>query len=273
MVTMAFLGVDKRELGLEDGVVGTAGQSDACIVVAIDSSTGKVTAIAVPRDTMVEIDLYSESGVFLRTETMQLCLSYAYGDGKETSAENVTTSISRILKNVPISKYFALDLDGIAPLNDAIGGVTVQSLYDFEEEGIKVGDTILLEGDLTETYVRHRSMDTIDASLNRTARQVQYIKAYAGQLVPAVMDDFSVISKLYDTASEYCSTDITLSNATYLASLLISKNVTDFDTITLEGEMKASDNIDYADYVYAEFYPDEDALMQTVLDVFYKQVD
>ena len=49
---------------------------------------------------------------------MQLCLSYAYGDGKAKSAENTANSISRILYVVPITKYFALDLNGIAHLND-----------------------------------------------------------------------------------------------------------------------------------------------------------
>ncbi len=273
MIAVAFIGVDKRELGLEDGKVGTAGQADTNIVIAVDSSTGKATAIAIPRDTMVEVDLYSESGIFLRSEKMQLCLSYAYGDGKASSAANVTTSISRILGNIPISKYFALDLDGIAALNDAVGGVTVESLYDFDSLGIKKGDTIHLTGDMAETYVRQRDMNTVNASLNRTQRQVQYIKAFASQAVPSVMNDFSVVSSLYNTASKYSSTDITLSNATYLASLMLSKNITGFDTVTLQGEMKASTKTDYADYVYAEFYPDEDALMETVLSVFYKQAD
>lgn len=273
IVSVAFIGVDKRDLGLDNGKIGTAGQADANIVLTVDTSTGKATAIAVPRDTMVDVDLYSESGLFLRSEEMQLCLSYAYGNGTDTSAANVTTSISRILYNVPISKYFALDLDGIAPINDAIGGVTVTSLYDLKKYGISKGDEVHLQGDLTEAYVRTRDMDDVNASLNRTARQMQYIKAFAGQLVPAVINDFSVVSSLYNTASEYSSTDISLSNVTYLASLLLSKGVTDFDTITLEGEMKPSDRIDYADVVYAEFYPDEEALMETVLSVFYKQAD
>lgn len=32
--------------------------------------------------------------------------------------------------------------------------------------------------------------------------------------------------------------------------------------------MKAVDNKEFKDYVYAGFYPDKDSLMQTVLDVF-----
>lgn len=273
IVSIAFIGVDKRELGLENGAVGTAGQADATIVITVDTSTGKAKVLAIPRDTMVEVEIYSDSNEFLRNEEMQLCLSYAYGNGTDTSAENVTTSLSRILYNVPINKYFALDLNGIAPINDAIGGVTVESLYDLPKQGIKKGDKVHLIGDLTEAYVRTRDMNTVNASLNRTARQVQYIKAFAAQLAPAVINDFSVVSRLYSTATDYSTTNISLSDATYLASLLISKNITDFETVTIEGEMKASTKQDYADFVYAEFYPDEDALMQTVLDTFYTQID
>jgi LCP family protein required for cell wall assembly len=273
IVSIAFIGVDKRDLGLEDDAVGTAGQADANIVLAIDTSTGEAKAIAIPRDTMVDVDLYSENNIFLRNEEMQLCLSYAYGNGTDTSAENVTTSISRILYNVPINKYFALDLNGIEPINDAIGGVTVESLYDFDSLGISKGDTVHLIGDLTETYVRTRDWDTIEASLNRTARQVQYVKAFAAQVVPAVMNDFSIVSSLYNTAMEYSTTNITLTDATYLASLMISKNITDFTTTTIEGEMKESTREEYSNVVYAEFYPDEDKLMETVLDTFYTQID
>lgn len=272
VISIAFLGIDKRELGA-GSTIGNAGQADAVIVLTVDTRTGKSKVIAVPRDTMVDVDLYSENDIFLRTENMQLCLSYAYGNGKDTSAQNVTTSLSRILYNVPINKYFALDLDGIAPINDAIGGVTVESLYDFEELGIYKGDTIHLTGDLTETYVRKRDMNTVDASLNRTARQVQYIKAFASQAIPSVVNDFGIISRLYNTASQYSSTDLEISNVTYLASQIISKGITDFDTVTLQGEMVESDRTDYAEHVYAEFYPDEESTLQTVLDTFYTQVD
>lgn len=174
---------------------------------------------------------------------------------------------------MPIGKYFVLDLDGIAPLNDAIGGVTVESLYDFTDKGISIGDTVRLNGDMAETYVRQRDMDTVDASLNRTARQVQYIKAFASRLVPAVTDDFGIINRLYKTAAQYSTTNIDLSNITYLASIMISKGVTEFETVTLDGEMKESAVADYSDYVYAEFYLDEEATLQTVLDTFYTRID
>lgn len=274
VVAFAFIGVDKRELGLDNGIVGTAGQADADLVFTIDTKTARAKVIAIPRDTMVEVDLYDKDGAFLRNEEMQLCLSYAYGNGKETSAENVTKSLSRILYNVPINKYFALDLNGIAPINDAIGGVTVTSLYNFGDDvGIKEGDEVHLVGDLAEIYVRRRNLTSTDESLNRTARQVQYVKAFASQLAPAVVKDFSIISSLYNTTNEYSTKNITLSDATYMASILLSKGVMNFEATTIQGTMKQSDRLENADVVFAEFYPDEDNVMETVLDTFYTQID
>lgn len=276
-IAFAFFGVDKENFGLQGDLVGTAGQADADIVGVVDTNTGKIDIIALPRDTMVDVDLYNKDGTFVRTEKMQLCLSYAYGDGKEKSCQQVTTAMSRILLNVPIEKYFVLDVAGIAPLNDAIGGVTVQSLYTFKGQGIKKGDTVKLKGDKAEMYVRTRDMDNVNASLNRTERQMQYIKAYANQLLPAVKSDFSTVSRLYNTAMKYSQTNVSLDEVTYIASLALSKGVTGFTQHKLDGEMKAS-NIKYSysgddNYVFAEFYPNEEALLETILECFYKQVD
>lgn len=272
IVSIAFMGIDKRDLD-DNSAIGSAGQADADMVAAIDTNTGKTKIIAIPRDTIVDVDVYSESGIFLHSEEMQLCLSYAYGNGGESSAKNVTKSMSRVLYGIPINKYFALDLNGIAPINDSIGGVTVVSMYDFPDQNIKKGDSVHLTGDLTETYVRRRDMDSVDASLNRTDRQIQYIKAFASQLVPAVINDLGVIRNLYNTASSYSNTDIEMSNMTYLATRLLSKGINDFETTSIPGEMKLSDAPDATGRVYAEFYPDEDATLQIVLDTFYTQVD
>ncbi len=276
IVSLAFIGVDQRQLETSDNT-DFVGAADADIVVAVDVETGKTKVIAIPRDTMVDVDMYSaDTGLLLGSKQTQLCLAYAYADGDTLSCQNTVDAISRILNNVPIQKYFVLDLDGIAPLNDAIGGVEIpNSLYPFPDYGISVGDPVTLKGDMAEVYVRRRDTDSVEASLNRTDRQVQYVRAYTTQALPAVVRDFSTVSKLYNTSKNYSKTNLTLSNATYMASMLLQKNIRDFDGITLKGEMKGSldPNPDYAGVVHAEFYPDEDFLMQTVLDVFYTQID
>ena len=270
--SLAFFGVDQRTMKnvKQTDFVGAA---DADVVVSINTKTGETKVIAIPRDTMVDVDIWSTSGIFLRTEKTQLCLAYAYGDGKRKSCENAVSAVSRVLYNVPIQKYYALDLDGIAPLNDSIGGVTVTAKYALPQYNIKVGDEVTLKGDMAEAYVRTRDMDDINASLNRTERQVQYINAFADQALPAVVKDFSIVSKLYNTGSKYSQTNLSLNNATYIGSLLLSKGISDFKTYSIDGEMKASEDALMPDVVHAEFYPDEDSLMETVLDVFYTQID
>ncbi|MCC8016949.1 MAG: LCP family protein [Clostridiales bacterium] len=270
-IAFAFIGVDKESISETGSVIGNSGQADTDIVGTIDTSSGEVKLISIPRDTMVDIDLYTTSGEFIKTENMQLCLAYAYGDGGESSCRNVLTAISRVLVNVPVEKYFALDLSGIAPLNDAIGGVTLTSLYDFPEDGVKKGDEVKIKGDFAETYVRKRSLDNINASLNRTERQTQYLKAYIQQLQSAVANNFSVVSDLYNTASKYSQTNISLNNVTFLASIILANGVSDYQQYTLEGEMKASESDN--DNVFAEFYPDEDSVMNAVLNCFYRQVN
>lgn len=272
LFTVAFLGIDQEDLKTVDET-DFVGAADADIVLTVDTKSGKTTAIAIPRDTMVDVDVWSESGIFLRTEKTQLCLAYAYGDGAEQSCKNSMNAISRILYSVPIQKYFALDLSGVSALNDAIGGVTVQALYPLPQYDIKVGDTVTLKGKAAAEYVRTRDMDKVDASLNRVDRQVQYIKAYSQQLLPAVMRDFSTVSSLYNTASKYSQTNLTLNNATYVASLLLSKGITNFETKTLTGTMKAEPDEKIANLAHAQFYPDEDELMKIILSTFYVQID
>lgn len=269
--SVAFFGVDQRSF-LNADETDFVGSADADLVITVNSKTGAVKIISIPRDTMVDVDQYSDNGVFLKTDNVQLCLAYAYGDGSEKSNQNVIKAMSRILHDVPIEKYFTLELDGIAPINDSMGGVTVKALYSLPEDGIKKGDTVTLRGDAAEHYVRTRDMDKLDASLQRADRQVQYVQAFINQLIPAVRNDFGVVSKLYNTASKYSRTNITLNNVTYMASFLLQKGNLDYEVYKIEGTLGKSIDSKFPDTVHAEFYPDEDSLMETVLAVYYTQI-
>lgn len=274
VVSIAFMGVDQRELEYRDEYENNLGRADADMVAAINTATGEMKVIAVPRDTVVDIDIYSSSGVFLKTQSVQLTIAYSYGDGNEQSCTNVTKAMSRILYNVPIDKYFALDLSGIAPLNDAVGGVTLTPTYSIPDKGIQEGVPVTLKGDMAEAYVRTRDLDHATSALERGDRQVQYVKAFADSLIPVIKKNFGVVSDLYNTAKQYSQTNLSLNNVTYLASVMLSNGITDFETYTLDGtvDLRAPDPSN-PDYVNAYFTPDEDQLMQTVLDVFYTQID
>lgn len=270
MLAIAFLGIDQNEM-LSNNETDFVGANDADIVVAIDTETGETKMIAIPRDTMVEMDIYNGTE-FVKEETNQLCLAYSYADGKELSCENATNSISRILQNVPIEKYYALNLQGISAINDSIGGVILKSQIDMPSYDVEKGKVVTLKGDMAESYVRYRSHYEVEGSLERTARQIQYLNSFAEQTVPAVFIDFSTVQKLYNVGAEYSQSNLTLSEVVYLATLLRQNNTTSFKSYILEGEMKSVEDSASDDAYKAEFYPDYDNLMQTIIDVFYLKI-
>lgn len=271
VVAFAFIGIDQRDM---DEAVGTdfVGANDTNIVVAINTVSGATSMIAIPRETLVDIDIY-QNGEYLGIEENRLALAYSYGDGKEQSCQNTVDAISRILQNVPIEKYYVLDLNGIAPINDAIGGVMVKSSIDIPQFGIETDKVVTLKGDMAESYVRARSMTDIEGSIDRIGRQVQYLESFASQTIPAAIINFATVANLYNVGAQYSQTNMTVQEVTYLASLLRSKNVNHFDTVTLDGEMRTEQDTAGERYLHALFTPDDDFLMQTVLDTFYLRIN
>lgn len=269
---MAFLGIDQEELKTIDET-DFVGASDAMIVLTVDLKTGKAKAIALPREIMTEMDTFDrKTGEFRKEETHQLYLAYAYANGGEQSCENAIKTIKRVLLNVNIDKYYALDLAGINAINDAVGGVMVKSKLDNKALGLEQGKVVTLKGDMAETYVRSRSLTEVTGSLDRLDRQVQYVESFVSQVAPAIMTDVSTIQRLYEFGSQYSQTNLTLGNLTYLASFLTSKGAISFETYTIDGKMESYMDEKYEDQAHAAFYPDEDSIMETVLNVFYTRI-
>lgn len=264
LATIVIMGVDKSELSSD--VPGDAGQADAVYIFTYDTKTGKCSMIPVSRDTMTEAKLLSVSGKEMGLEKMQLCLSYAYGDGKATSCENTLESLSRIFYNIPFKTYVALNWDSIAPLNDAIGGIDVTSIEDIHNDYLNIskGDKKTLMGKEAWSYVKYRDTTKLKSNAYRIARQKQYIKAFAEKLIPMAQNDITIVSKLYTTASDYMYTNLTQNKVVYIASEMLPNvySTKDINFYEIEGTIKMGEK-------YAEFYPDETSLYETILKVFY----
>lgn len=263
IVTVAAIGLDRESFGLQDDKIGTAGQADFIMILTMDLQSGLVTPVMIPRDTMVDVDQYSTDGQFVGVQNMQICLSYAYGDGGESSSSKVLESVQRVLYEIPVHLYGVLDLDGIPALNDAIGGVSVTLQEDFGNS--YAGDRITLHGAQAEAFVRSRDTSRMDSDAPRRARQIQYVQAYTDKATHAAIRDLGIIRKLYNTAMEYAFTNVSLAKVTYIATTLLSKGVSIGEVKTLAGTLKPGDP-------YAEYVLDEKAVFETVLEVFYTPV-
>ena len=264
IATLLFMGIDNRELK-ENATAGTAGQADALYLFTYDIRTGKIRVLCLNRDIMTDISRYDESGKYYDTSTKQLCLAYAYGDGKTLSAENQVTAVERLIYNVPIHSYYAIDLSAIKILNDDIGGVTLTPEYTFGS--FTKGQSITLKGDLTEEFVRTRDISLLDDNLRRMACQRQYINAFAGRIIPAIRNDINVPIRLYQDSSKYTVTNIDVSILTYLASTL-AFNHSGLELVTVSGQYKDNPND-----LFAEFELNQTEFFETILDLFYIKLD
>ena len=264
ITSVAFIGVDKRAFGLNDDLVKKVGQNDVNMVVSLDTKTGESHVIVIPRDTLVDVDKYSVDNEFMGTDKKQLCLAYSYGDGASTSCDNTIVSMQRILYGIPINTYVALDLDGIAPLNDALGGITVVSPNDFEDK-YKKGQEITLQGDAAEDFIRGRE-STLKGDAQRRERQMAYVRAYVSQAAQRGMKNPGLLGDIYRIAENYTVTNLTLSRSLYFGTTILSNpsEVMSFDNISsLDGKLK-QDKEGYALTVL-----DEDKTLETVLNVYY----
>lgn len=268
IATVVMMGIDKDDLGITDEIVGTGGQADAIFIGIINNKSGKVSILSVSRDSMVDVNIYNTKGEFVKTDNMQLCLSFAYGDGKETSTKNTINSLERLFYGMKFNTYLALDYKGLHELNDAVGGVTVTATSDFysynERRTVKKGETFTLWGPDSEQYLRTRDLSELESNTDRMDRQKQYITALLSNVVPAAKKDITVVTKLFDAVKDNSTTNLNASKITYLATEALG-NIDSYKNIgfySVPGTVLKGEK-------YAEFHVDQTALWELMLELFY----
>lgn len=263
ITSILFMGVDKRNID-EIAVNGTGGQADFLVLMAIDIETGKVNLVNISREAMVDVAEYSEGGSYIGMNKQQLCLAYAYGDGRETSCENTVSSVQRLFYNIPIKSYYSLDLEGIATVNDAIGGVDVISPETIA--GFVAGESYHLEGAQAEDFIRKRNTEVLESNMQRMERQKIYVTAYIDKVVNMTKNDFSVPLDVFNAASSYSCTNLNISKVCYLAEEMITdKGGVSTAFYNVPGEVVMGEK-------YAEYYVNEDEFYEMFLEVFYNKV-
>lgn len=269
ITSVLCMGVDNEEAVADDIEIGTSGQADMLMLAIMDTESGAVNLWNISRDSMTEVDVYNVDGQYVRTEEMQACLAFAYGDGKESSCENTVRAVSRLLYGMPIQSYAVINLDAIRPLNDAVGGVEVTIHEgDILPARFKAGTTVLLQGDDVEAYVRSRRTEMpdepIDTNNNRMARQRQYMMNFIQKALQMTKQDITTPAKLFRIALEDDNmiTNLNVSKVAYLTTIFSKVNFTEESFKTVPGEVVAGEP-------YAEYHVDDEALYQMIVDTFY----
>lgn len=225
LINFLFLGIDKENINLQKET-GTQGQADVIILASFDTKTRKTTMLNIPRDTMTDVTVLTPDGLYVGMKNQQICLSYAYGNGKDQSCENTLHAVQRIFYNLPISTYFSLDLDGLEYVNDSIGGVDVISPQTIGE--FVAGQSYHLMGKQAESFVRTRG-DEAYANLQRNERQKIYMQSFMNTVISQTKKDIFTPLNLFNSTAPYSCTNLNLSKVTYLTKEIITGGSVQFE--------------------------------------------
>lgn len=265
-VSVLFLGVDKKNIAENLGS-GRNGQADSIFVAVLDTETGKVAMIPISRETMTEIKTFSADGSYVGTETTQLCLAYAYGNSGEDCCRNAADAVQSLLYGMEMDAYVAIDLDGVASITDAIGGVRLTTLETVTYSDVTVpgNQTLALNGRQAKAYIRGRN-NAVDGNVMRLRRQKQFLGALFADGKAKIRANPTSIPHYYNVAKPYILSDLNLAEVTYLAKATLAAPDVSFRYLDITGETKMGKE-------HSEFYPDETSLYEAILNAFYLKVE
>lgn len=268
IMTFLIMGIDKNNevVEVDEGTEG--GQADALFLAVMDPDDRSIKVIGINRNTMTDIDVYNETGSYVTTIEAQICIQHGFGNGLEKSCEYQKQAVSKLFYNLPIRGYAAINMSAIPTINDAVGGVDVTVLEDLTriDESLVEGQNVHLMGKSAFYYVKYRDTSVFGSADMRLARQKQYLNAFIKTAKNTAKSDIGVALDVYQAVSSMMTTDITADEVAYLAPILVDYQFDSDSFYMLDGETVMGEE-------FEEFYADEDALYELILEVFYREVE
>lgn len=267
LTTVLFMGIDTTTEGEKVGVgYRNGGQADFLLLIVIDKENKRVTPVHIDRDTMAEITVLGVLGNPAGTTRAQISLSHGFGDGKDQSCGYTVDAVSKLFLGIDVDFYVAMNMDSIAVLNDAIGGVTVTLEDDFSilDPTMTEGTTLTLAGKQAEYYVRSRMQIGIGTNEARMVRQRDYMDKLGHILDEKTRDNAEFIGTLFDMLEPYLHTN--MKRGRMINEVWNSRHYSRAETLSPAGEHQvASDG-------FMQFVADEAALEEMVIGLFFEPV-
>lgn len=267
ITTILYAGLDSTDPLKASETYSNKARADSVSVVILDKKKKKMSILALNRDTMTEIRRYTRTGEDMGTYVSHLGYAYSYGDGGEVSCEDLKEAVENLL-GISIDEYAVTNQSSITSINDLVGGVTVTVPNDdlavmYPE--LKKGAVVTLDDSNVKDFLQHRDTAADFSNEGRIERQQAYVTAYVDLLKDRLASEPDQLWQEIDQMNDYLQTSITKNKYLSLARLLEKVSFTDADYYRPTGK-------DSAGELHDEFYVDEDALQQLVIDLFYEEV-
>jgi len=213
-------------------------RTDTIMLLALNSHTGHVGAMSIPRDTRVMLPG--------RSSAQRINVAHAIG------GENMTVQAVESLLGISIDYWARVHFDGFQNIVNTLGGVKVDIAspmkYTDEAQNLYIdlpAGTQKLDGEQALHFVRYRADNLGDVSLadpqnevykGRVVRQLQFVESLAKQaLQPSTLVKApSLIPQILDMVD----TNVPLDTALRLVSAVNQVDVSTMEQVVLPGEAK-----------------------------------
>lgn len=263
ITVLMLMGIDEHGEVKKSESYNNTGENDMVALAVFDEQDKSYSVLALNRDTMMDIYALSVTGQPAGTIYGQLALAHTFGTGLEDSCENTVRTVSDFLSGVTVDYYLSMNMDAIAILNDAVGGVTVTVSDDFS----KVDDTIstgevTLNGEQALSFVQTRKDVSDQLNISRMDRHKEYMENFVTAFNAKVKESDTFVLETYEKVAPYVVSDCSINSMS--AMLNRYADYTLREVVTPVGE-----NVLTSDYV--EFYVDEEELQKLIIKIFYKE--
>ena len=273
-----LLGIDQsgslsKETDLSDW---SAGQADTIFLVTLNQEDKRLSVIGIPRNSMVDVEVYNSDEECIETIYNQICLQYGYAGGGELGLEKTKESVSDLMWGLPIHGACAVSFDAVSVITDRLGGIEVVVPDDMTgyNSSYTKGSTQRLVGKNVVNYLRYREYGAVGSPTTRLERQKAFMKTAAERVMQEIKTNPIFVRDIYESLISYMNTDITADEAVYIASKSLECTLDEQSFYQLTGEdqaeyfIKENGELDF----YDDYYLDEDELKRIMIDVFYKEV-
>ena len=265
VISILLMGIDymANEEKWEEGTLSNGGNADVLALVILDTKTFDFDILYIPRDTIAEVIAMDPEGNYIDTISTNISTSHSYGDGGDLSCQLTADAVSGLLLGAPVNRYAALHCDAIYSLNEILGGVRITFDSDCTElhPSFKQGNTVKLNNLYFSMLVTYRDYDNPESASIRGLRIMNVLKAMFDQLKERIMENPTVALEIFNELLEYITTDLELSEITYLARNIRKMDFTSDTVIRLPGETVLGEE-------YAEFHADQDWIYDFVVEKF-----
>lgn len=213
-------------------------RSDTIMVFNYNPNTKKAHLVSVPRDTLIEVDAYLDTGEYQRYWK----INSAYALGGE---EEITMHVESLL-GINLNYIVEVDYNAFRKSIDAIGGIDMyieqDMFYDDDEQDLHIdfkgGETVHLDGEKAEKFFRWRQNNDGSGLPNGDIDRIKNQQIFIGKVMNKVLSPSIVFKgpKILKVISENVETNIEANNLISLGLKILKLDSSDIIMTTLQGD-------------------------------------